>query len=267
MKFLSLLMFLALTGCSVVGPGERGVSVFMGEASEDIKGPGWYTWVPFVRSVATISVQVQKSETTTEAASKDMQKVTATIATNWHVNPETVANMYIKVGDEDDVINRVINPAVSEVLKAATAKLTAEEILTHRIELKDNIDASLKTRLANYGVTVDDTSLVDLDFTQQFNHAVEQKQVAEQQAKQAEYEAQKAKVDATARVNKAEGEARAALISAKAEAEANKLKLQTLTPQLIQYEATQKWNGELPQVMGGSGGMMFNLPLKGVKGE
>lgn len=254
---LSLIVF---SSCSVVGPGERGVSVFMGEASEQVKGPGFYLWIPFIRSTAQISVQVQKSESDTTAASRDLQQITTKVAINWHVNPETVVKMYKEIGDEDEIKSRIIDPAVSEVFKASTAKLTAEEILTKRLELTHGIDTSLKDRLMRYGVVVDDVSLVDLNFSANFNHAVEQKQIAEQSAKQAEYEAQKAKIDATARVNQADGMARAALIAAKAEAEANSLKLKTLTPQLIQYEAIQKWDGSVPQVMGGSQ-MLFNLPL------
>jgi prohibitin 1 len=264
-KFLVMSLLVGLSGCSVVGPGERGVSVFMGEASTNVKAPGWYLWVPFVRNVEQISVQVQKSETETTAASHDMQTIKTQVVTNWHVDPQTVPAMFIRVGDEDDIVERIINPSVAEVFKAATAKLTAEEILTQRIELTRSIGEMLRTRLSSYGVLVDDVALVDLSFSEKFNHAIEEKQVAEQSAKQAEYEAQKAKIDATARVNKAEGEAKSQLIKAKAEAEANRLKLQTLTPQLIQYEAVQKWNGNVPQVMGSSGGMMFNLPIKGDK--
>jgi prohibitin 1 len=117
-----------------------------------------------------------------------------------------------------------------------------------------------------YGLIIKDISLVDLDFTREFNHAVEAKQIAEQQAKQAEYVAQKATQDAKAAVEAAKGEAESRLVNARAQAEAQKLLKQTLTAELLQLEYLKKWDGVLPQVMSGTGnGMILNLP--GIKGN
>jgi prohibitin 1 len=174
--------------------------------------------------------------------------------------------MLREVGDETAIDVNIIAPAVSEVLKAATAKMTAEEVLTKRMELKHNIDEMLIKRLTSYGLIIKDISLVDLDFTREFNHAVEAKQIAEQQAKQAEYVAQKATQDAKAAVEAAKGEAESRLVNARAQAEAQKLLKQTLTAELLQLEYLKKWDGVLPQVMSGTGnGMILNLP--GIKGN
>ncbi len=194
-----------------------------------------------------------------------MQNVTSTIAVNWHVDPSSVNKLYQSVGDEEDVVNQVINPAVSEVLKAATAKMTAEEILTKRIELKQSIDDALKTRLHNYNVLVDDVSLVNLTFSESFNHAVENKQIEEQNAKKADYESVTRANQAKAAVNQAKGEAEARIINAKAEAEAQRLLQQSLTSAVLQMRYLEKWNGVLPQVLnGGSSGssMLLNISPK-----
>lgn len=250
-KLILIATMLGLTACSVVGPGERGLRVSLGSVSDEAKPSGAYLWIPFIYGMKTINVQLQKSDVKTGAASQDMQEITTEIAVNWSINPEMVVNMYKKIGDENDVFERIIQPAVSEVLKSATSKRTAEQVLTQRMDLKKDIDTGLKERLAGYGVTLNDVSIVNLSFSPEFTKAIENKQVAEQRAKEASYEAMQATETAKATVNKAKGEA-----------EANSLKQKTLTPQLIQYEAVQKWNGALPTVNAGGATPFLNLNIK-----
>lgn len=245
---------------SIVGPGERGVMVTMGKTGTEVLGEGPHFKLPFVSSIKTMSIRVKKSEDKTEAATKDMQKVTAQIAINWTINPDSVGKMLREVGSEESIEVNIIGPAVAEVLKAATSKMTAEEVLTRRMELKHSIDEALITRLGAYGLIVKDISLVDLDFTREFNHAVEQKQIAEQQAKQASYVAEKATQDAIAAVNTAKGEAEAVLVNARAQAEGQKLLQKSLTKDVLALEYLKKWNGQLPTVLTGSGGgIMLNM--------
>lgn len=260
-----LVWTLASVGCSAaqtVPAGSRGVMTHFGKVQPGVLDEGLYFLLPFRDAVHLLSVRVQKTEAHTEAASKDLQKVSVKLALNWNIDPMTVQTLFQQVGTEENIVARIIDPAVSEVLKAASAKLTAEEILTKRIELKQTIDDALKTRLATYNILVRDVALVDLDFTPEFNHAVEAKQIAEQLSQQAEYEANKATIDAKAGVNKAKGEAEASvtraeadatsmLTRAKAEAESNALKQKTLTQELIRYETVRRWDGKLPSVTGG----------------
>jgi prohibitin 1 len=251
----------ALGSYSIVSPGERGVLVRAGKPSGQALSEGFHFKAPIIDTIKTISVRVQKSEASSEAGTVDLQRVTATLALNWNINPEKVTEMYSKIGDEHDILERIIKPAVSETLKSAVAKMTAEEVLTKRLELKNNIDRVLVERLVKYNITVQDISLVDLDFTKEFNHAVEQKQIAEQEAQQAKYHTQKAEQDAKASVNKARGEAESTLVKAKAEAESKNLLKQTLTKDIIQLEYLKRWNGQLPSIMtGNGGGMMLQLP-------
>ena len=254
---------LLLGSFSLVGPGERGVLITLGKTSTTVLGEGPHLKWPLISSIKTMSIRVKKSEDSTEAATKDMQKVNAKIAINWTINPESVGQMLREVGSEESIENNIIAPAVSEVLKAASAKMTAEEVLTRRMELKQLIDDSLILRLKQYGLIVKDISLVDLDFTNEFNHAVEQKQIAEQQAKQASYVAEKATQDAVAAVNQAKGEADSLLLNATAQAKAQTLLKQSLNKDVLTLEYLKKWNGQLPQVLTGSGqGIMLNINNK-----
>lgn len=259
--FFGLFAVCALFGSySTVAPGERGVMITLGKTGPEVLGEGPHFKLPFVSEIRTMSIRVKKSEDTTDAATKDMQKVTAKIAINWTINADSVGKMLREVGNENSIESNIIAPAVAEVLKAATSKMTAEEVLTKRMELKHSIDEALITRLGAYGLIVKDISLVDLDFTREFNHAVEQKQIAEQQAKQAEYVALKATQDAVAAVNTAKGEADSLLLNAMAQAKAQNLLKMSLTKDVLALEYLKKWNGVLPTVLTGSGGgVMLNL--------
>lgn len=249
---IGLVTLFILSPFTTIPAGYRGVVTHFGKVQDEVLDEGIHFVIPIVTSVHKISVRVQKSEAETEAATKDMQKVHAKLAINWHVDAKTVNKMYQTVGDEEDIVRQIISPAVSEVLKASTAKLTAEEVLTKRIELKDSIDNSLKERLAQYNVAVDDISLTDVDFTQEFNRAVEQKQIAEQDAKRAEYITLKAKKEADAEIERARGQA-----------EAQKLVKQTLTSEVLQQRAIEKWDGKFPQFMGNNGALPFiNMEFK-----
>ena len=231
---------------TIVNAGERGVVMRLGKVQDTVLDEGVHPILPIITSVKRLSVRVQKNDFQSDAASKDLQKVTTDLAVNWHVDPHRANKVYQQVGDETQIVNGIITPAVSEVLKAATAKKTAEEIITKRTELKDEIDRNLKTRLQAYGLFVDDVSLVNFSFSPEFSKAIEAKQIAEQEAKQAEFVALKATKDAEAEVNRAKGQA-----------EAQKLLRQTLTPELLQKQAIEKWNGQFPTVMGNNGALPF----------
>jgi regulator of protease activity HflC (stomatin/prohibitin superfamily) len=251
--FIVLLGLIAFRPFSIINAGERGVVMKFGKVQDTILEEGIHFVVPVVTSVKPLNVRVQKNGFQTDAASKDLQKVTTELAVNWHIDPMKVNKIYQSVGDEENIVNGIITPAVSEVLKAATAKKTAEEIITKRTALKEEIDKSLESRLATYGILVDDVSLVDFSFSPEFSKAIEAKQIAEQEARQASFIAQKASQEAQADINRAKGQA-----------EAQRLQRQTLTPELLQKQAIEKWDGRFPMVMGENGALPFiNIDSEG----
>lgn len=238
------ILFLAilLRPFAIVNAGQRGVLMRFGKVQDSVLDEGIHPIIPIITSVKRLSVRVHKNSLNADAASRDLQKVSTELAINWHIDPGKVNKVFQQVGEEEQIVNGIITPAVSEVLKAATAKKTAEEIITRRTELKAEIDNNLKSRLAAYGIIVDDVSLVDFAFSSEFSKAIEAKQIAEQEAKQAEFIAVKASKEAVAEVNRAKGQA-----------EAQRLQRQTLTPELLQKQAIEKWDGHFPTVMGGNG--------------
>ncbi|MFB2918730.1 prohibitin family protein [Aerosakkonema funiforme] len=249
-KLTLLLLFLIIifTPFTIIDAGHRGVLMQFGQVQEQVLGEGIHLIIPIVNTVKKLSVRVQKHEISAEASSKDLQDVFADVAVNWHIIPEQANAIFQEIGDEQAIVDRILNPAVEEVLKAVIAKYTAEEIITDREEVKGGVDNLLTARLTNYHIAVDDISLVHIHFSQRFREAVEAKQIAEQETKRAIFLAQKASKKAEAKVNLAKGEA-----------EAQSLLRETLTPEILLKQAIDKWNGELPVIFGNDSGNLLDL--------
>ena len=232
----------------IVNAGERGVMMQFGKVEEQVLGEGLHVIAPIVYTVKKLSVRVQKQESSAEASSKDLQDVFTDVALNWHIIPEEANAIFQQIGDEKEVVTRIIDPAVEEVLKAVMAKYTAEEIITKRGEVKAAVDNYLTLRLVTYHTAVDDISLVHVHFSERFSDAVEAKQIAEQEAKRGEFLALKAVKEAEAKVNLAKGEA-----------EVQRLLRDNLTPEFLERQAIEKWNGKLPLIVGDGGKNLLDL--------
>jgi regulator of protease activity HflC (stomatin/prohibitin superfamily) len=248
MILLLVILLLISSFFVVIEAGQRGILLKFGQVQEQILGEGIHAIVPLVNTVHKLSVRIQNQEISAEASSKDLQEVYTDVALNWHIIPTEANLLYRRIGDQLAVVERIINPAVEEVLKAVMAKYTAEEIITRRGEVKASVDQSLTERLLNYHIAVDDISLVHVHFSERFSEAVEAKQIAEQEAKRAEFIAVKAIQEAQAKLNLARGEAAA-----------NQVLRDTVTPELLQREAIAKWNGNLPLIVGNEGAKFLDL--------
>ena len=219
----------------------------LGEVQNEILDEGFHPVLPVYTRVHKMSVRVKKVDVSVKVGTKDLQTLDLIVAVNWRIEPKQVNRVYQQIGDDRQVKETILIPAISEVLKAATPLRTAEEILKQRTELKNEIERSLKPRLAKYGVQVEDVSLIQIGFSPEFTKSIEQKQIAEQDAKKAEYDALRASKEAEAEVNRAKGTA-----------ESQKLLRQSLNRELLEKQAIEKWDGKFPTVMsGGSGALPF----------
>ncbi|RQS46145.1 prohibitin family protein [Burkholderia sp. Bp8990] len=229
-------------GFVIVGPGQRGVLMTWGAVEPGVLDPGFHLKIPFAQSVAKMDVQVQNSQAAETAASLDLQDVATTVATNWHILPADAEWVYQHIGNEAALIDKIIKPAISNSVKAVTAHYNAEDLITHRDRVRGEIETQITGELKPYRLVVDSVNITDFHFSTQFVQAIEQKQVAQQRAQQAQYELQKAKVLADQKI-----------VEARAQAEAQKLLQQTITPEIIQQQAVAKWDGHLPEVTSSSG--------------
>lgn len=225
-----------------IGPGQRGVLMTFGAVQEGVLDPGLHMKLPFMQSVAKMDVQVQNSQAAETAASLDLQNVSTTVATNWHILPADAEWVYQHIGKESDLVDKIIRPAISNSVKAVTAHYNAEDLIIHRDEVRSQIQSQITSELQPYRVVVDSVNITDFHFSDEFAQAIERKQIAQQRAFQAKYELQQAQVLAQQRI-----------VEATAQAQSQKLLQQTLTPEIIQQQAVAKWDGHLPTVLGSSG--------------
>ena len=245
-------LIVVFSSYTIIGPGHRGVVIRFGRVEEIVLGEGFHLILPpVVRQVIQIDVRTKKLEADASAASSDLQAMLVSGVLNYHLDPTRVNSLYQKVGPGYESI--IIIPALQEAIKAATSQYRIDSILRERAVIKESIAETLATRLGENYIIVDEFSMANVDFSEEFNTAIEQKQVAEQAALQKQYELQSAEKDVEITLARAAGEKKAAVIAAegraearqleaKAEAEALRIIAEQLegNPDLIRYEwATQ----------------------------
>jgi prohibitin 2 len=244
---LLLILFLVFSPVGTIGAGERGIRLRFG-AVTGVVDEGLYFRLPLIENVKKMDVKVQKYEVDAGAASKDLQTVSSKVALNFHINPENVATLYKNIGT--DYQARIIVPAVQESVKAATARFTAEELITKREEVREAIKNILREKLTDEGIVIDEFNIVDFDFSKSFNDAIESKVTAEQNALAAKNKLEQIKYEAQQAVESAKGRAEAQRIEGEALRE---------NPQVIELRAIEQWDGKMPTYYGGGALPFINI--------
>ena len=248
-----VLVFLFAKPWVEVGPGQRGVVLNFGAVQDYVLGEGLHFRIPVVQEVVLLDVKVQKVVTDTVAASADLQDVTSSIALNYHLVPDKANIVYQTIGASYK--ERIIDPAILEVVKAVSARYSAEELITKRPQVSEAMRMSLTDRLKEYNIAVDAFSIVAFSFSKVFAEAIEAKQTAEQLALKARRDLERVKIEAEQKIT-----------AAKAEAESLRLQRANTSPDLIELrrieanlKAIEKWDGILPQVVGTGGVPLIGL--------
>lgn len=241
---MSLLFLIIMKPWIEIGAGERGVVLNFGAVQPIVLGEGLHFRMPLKQQIITMDVKVQKASTNATASSSNLQEVSSTVAINYHIIPDKANIVYQTIGIEFK--DRIIDPAVQEVVKAISARYTAEDLITKRSAVSDAMKSTLTERLLIHNIAVDAFSIIEFSFSKIYMDAIESKQTAEQLAMKAERDLQRIKI---------EGEQ--TITSAKAEAEALRLQRAIISPDLLELrkieanlKAIDKWNGILPQVTG-----------------
>lgn len=246
---------LVFSPVAIVPAGNVGIVTAFGKPTGRITDAGLVWKTPLIEAVVTTNLRVVKDEINASAATKDLQDVTVKVAVNRQIKRENVVDLYNKVGTDTHLKDVVISPAVQEVVKQITAQFTAEELLTKRADVKARVDEALLKRLEQYYVITNDVSIVNFEFSKDFNEAIEKKQVAEQTAKQAVYEKQLSITQKEAEV----AVAKLGVEKAGFEAEAYKLQSRSLTSQILQRMYLEKWDGHLPTTVADSKALQLLL--------
>lgn len=222
-----------------IGAGERGVLLQFGAVQDKVFGEGLYLKIPFIHKVVKMDVKIQKDEVPASAASKDLQIVTSKIALNYHLAPESVNKVWQEVGKAYNI--RIIAPSIQEAVKAESAKFTAEELITKREEVKEQIKANLTARLLERSIIVDEFNIIDFEFSKAFNEAIEAKVTAEQLKLKADRDLERIKIEADQRIADARGKAEAIRIEAQALRQ---------NAQVVELRWIEKWDGKVPTYWG-----------------
>lgn len=235
-----LLLFVCPTGgIKSVPTGHTGVVTTFGKVEDFTLEAGVHFINPFSK-VIKIDNRTQKETVEMSAFSSDIQEVSVVYTINYSIDKANAQNLYKTVGLS--YYETVIQPKVVENVKKVMAKYTAENLVSSRSEVAQSIETTLSADLAKYNINVIATSIEDLDFTDAFTNAVEAKQVAEQNKL-------KAQTEAETEVIKAQADADVRLIEAEATAKANELLTESLTDDILQKLAIEKWDGNLPTVL------------------
>ena len=252
-----LAVVLIVTGCNGIGTvpaGAVGVVTQFGAVTGEAKPPGLYFVTPFAAKVERMDVQTHAYKASATAASRDLQDVTTEVTLNYRLDPEHAVKMFSEM--RRDYGERVLVPAVQEAIKAVTAKYDAEELITKRANVRNDIEEMLKERLAHHHIVMDQASITNFAFTPDFTNAIEAKVVATQLAMKAVNDLARFKTEAEQRVATAKGEAEAIKIQAEAIQHQG-------GAEYVNLKAIEKWNGVLPQWMSGSSGAVPFVNLGG----
>ncbi len=221
-----------------IGTGQIGVVTQYGRVTGRELTEGLSFVLPWgLNNVTVYDIKVQKEAVTSTAASKDLQDVSSQIVLNYNLERGSVSRVHQTIGAL--YVDKIVTPAINEVFKAASAEYTASELITERSKLKTVAQKTLSDRLSPYGIKVSELSIVDFKFSNNFSKAIEEKQVAQQNAERAKFN----------------------LDAARTDAEAQRAQSETLTQEYLQKQAIEKWDGKMPTYMGGNGAV-FNIPLQ-----
>ena len=276
MKFLAVLccIVIAFVAIDILGPSygffgkvptaSVGVITTFGEVKDEVLAPGFHV-KGFFDKINSISTRTQKYDLNTMAFSADIQQVDIAICASYNIDEQSAPTLFVTVGNDYETI--LIQPRLTENTKIVIARYSAEALVENRGMLAAEILELMQADLAPYGIIVTSISIEDIDFTEAFTSAVENKQVAtqekltaeteqERQTMEAEAEAERDRIEAEADADKvriaADAEAYEITTLAQAEADANKLLSESLTPELLEMKKYEQWDGALPQVTGGS---------------
>lgn len=279
---LAIIFALVLTLLSglvvIVEAGHVGVVKRLGAVQPEALKEGMHFKRPFMDVVEQIDVRLTPSHAKSTAASKDLQTVTTEVSVAYSLQSSLAPQTFQKIGDRSKISAALVEPAIQESVKSVTAKFTAEELVTKREMVKQQIqqtlesfiNATLKQKELDGSIIIANVAITDFDFSNEFNRAIELKVQAEQQALQARNEKIKrvtqAEASAKERELAADAEAYSTEVQSKARADAIRRESEALkqSPELIQLRAVERWDGVLPRVSGSQAIPLLNLGDAGV---
>ncbi len=248
---IAILLLVLCNPIAIVGVGERGVKVTLGMVSPESYGEGIHFVVPFIQKMHNMDVKTQKDTVKTQVYTKDIQQAGINYVINYNLKQDSAHKMYQEVGM--DYVNKIIVPTSEGTIKDVIGKWNAQDLVANREKATREIKDKLILQLSDNYITLTDFNIIDINYSDVFEKAIEAKVTAEQEALKAK--------NKTVQI---EEEAKQKLISAQAEAKSMSIRANALTQNkaLVEYEAVKKWDGKLPNYMMGNSVPFINLTTK-----
>ena len=247
-KFLIMMMCaVGLTGCAEqIDAGNRGVKTVWGETQQKVLEEGLYFYNPFSTTIYEIDCKTLKIVYEMDSYTKDVQQANLRLSVIYNVKPEEATLLFKEIGL--NYANVVIYPTVVAVAKDTVGQWEADKLVSNREQASNTMLVKLQESLKDKHIRVTGLSFESVDFSKQFESAIEAKQIAQQDA-----------IKAKNRSVQIEEESKQKLMMAKAEAEAMAIQAKALAQNksLVAYEAVKKWNGVLPVNIYGSAPIPF----------
>lgn len=227
-----------------ISEGEKALITTFGKASNTIYGAGVHVKLPIIQHVKRFDVKTIRADYKTQTYTKDIQTATIIVSYSYNLIANDIVQTYREYGN--DWQQRILYPNLEQAVKAEVGTWNADTMVANRDKVAENILTSLRERMVahNYPVAITNFQMINIDYSNQFEQAIEKKVIAEQAA-----------LEEANRTKQVEQTSKQKVVAAKAEAESMRIRANALAqnPKLVSYEAVQKWDGHLPQIMAGNG--------------
>lgn len=213
--FIALLIVFAFLPFVIIGAGERGIVMKLGKVQENVLEEGIHFKTPLQDNVVVVDVKTKTTEINGEAGSSDSQVVTFVAAINWRLDPKRVNKTYQLIGGNQEVEQSFILTKGADSIKAAISTRQAIEFQKGREDVRKKAIAYLQERVKGY-VIIDDISFKNIDFSKEFNDAIEAKVTAEQEAQAQKNKLESVKYQAQQKIESSRAEAESIRIQTEA---------------------------------------------------
>ena len=233
-----------------VSEGQKALVTTFGKASNNIYSAGMHIKWPLIQHVKRFDVKTIRADYKTQTYTKDIQTATITVSYSYNLIGNDIVATYKEYGNEWQ--ERILYPNLEQAVKAEVGTWNADTMVANRDKVAGNILKSLQERMSvhNYPVIISNFQMLNIDYSRQFEQAIEAKVIAEQSA-----------LEEANRTKQVEQQAAQKVVAAKAEAESMRIRANALAqnPKLVSYEAVQKWDGHMPQIMTGNSTPIIDL--------